>query len=238
MAAALTGVTPDYGFHRDELRRPSVTFEVEAKLDEASDFSLLGMTIGRQIEALEKKPVPLIRGISAANTDDLKAFCASLATYGGSALFHMEGFTPEANLYELPPMSYKISRSDLDDAQMALSNADSNDVDFISLGCPHLSIQEIARLAELLRGKQVKKEFWITTARPTRALADSLGYSQVIEASGAKFAVDTCCVVAPIRGRFTGMASDSAKACYYAGGKNRFKTLFRSFKQVVEEALK
>ena len=91
--------------------------------------------------------------------------------------------------------------------------------DFVSLGCPHLSIKEIARIAELLDGKQVVKEFWITTARPTKQIADRMGYTETIEASGAKFAADTCCVVAPIKGRFTALVTDSAKACYYASGK-------------------
>jgi predicted aconitase len=50
-------------------------------------------------------------------------------------------------------------------------------------------------------------------------------------------AVDTCCVVAPIRGRFRAMATDSAKACYYAASKNKFKTRLLDFDAVVNEAL-
>ena len=110
-------------------------------------------------------------------------------------------------------------------------------MDFVSLGCPHLTIQEIARIAQLVEGRQVHKEFWITTARPTRQLADRLGYTRIIEAAGAKFAADTCCVVAPIQGRFTAMATDSAKACYYAYAKNKLKTVFLPFDDVVRLAL-
>jgi predicted aconitase len=64
-----------------------------------------------------------------------------------------------------------------------------------------------------------------------------MGYTAVIEASGAKFAVDTCCVVAPIKGRFQVLVTDSAKACYYAASKNRFKTVFLPFDEVVFTAL-
>jgi predicted aconitase len=84
----------------------------------------------------------------------------------------------------------------------------------------------------------VRKEFWITTSRPVKRMADELGYTGVIEASGAKFAVDTCCVVAPIKGRFRAMATDSAKACYYAYAKNKFKTALMPFDDVVAEALR
>jgi hypothetical protein len=113
-----------------------------------------------------------------------------------------------------------------------------NQVDFVSLGCPHLSLQEIARVADLLKGKKVRKTFWITTARPTKRIADQMGYTSIIEEAGAVFATDTCCVVAPIKGRFKAIATDSAKACYYAAAKNEFKVRFLPFDEVIAEALK
>jgi hypothetical protein len=117
-----------------------------------------------------------------------------------------------------------------------LLQATAEEVDFVSLGCPHLSLKEIQRIAQLIEGKRVTKEFWITTSRPVKGMADRMGYTQIIEAAGAKFATDTCCVVAPIEGRFTAMATDSAKACYYAYAKNHFKTRLLSFDQVIREA--
>ena len=108
----------------------------------------------------------------------------------------------------------------------------------MSIGCPHASIHEIARLASLLEGKKVKKEFWITTARPTKKIADEAGYSQIIEDAGAKFAADTCCVVAPIKGRFKGIMVDSAKACYYGRAKNKFKVKIGTIEECIEEAIK
>ncbi|MGD9094021.1 MAG: aconitase X, partial [Anaerolineales bacterium] len=80
-------------------------------------------------------------------------------------------------------------------------------------------------------------EFWITAARPTKQIADRMGYTQIIEDSGAKFAADTCCVVAPIKERFNAMATDSAKACYYAYSKNKFKTDILPFDEVVKLAV-
>ncbi len=84
----------------------------------------------------------------------------------------------------------------------------------------------------------MNKEFWITTSRPVKHLSDRMGYTQVIERAGALFAVDTCPVVAPIKGRFHGLATDSAKACYYAAAKHKFKTHFLPFDEVVQEALR
>lgn len=153
-------------------------------------------------------------------------------------MFHMQGITPEAGLHAPPHATLTITQAELEAAIQSLSDASSAEIDFVSLGCPHLSIAEISRLAELLAGKKVKKTFWITTARPTKQIADRMGYTQIIEESGAIIAADTCCVVAPIRGRFRALATDSAKACYYAYAKNRFKTMILPFDQVVEEALK
>lgn len=249
LAAALTGRTPAYGYHLDEARQPTVTIDVQASLDAADDldasmrFGALGKALGDRLQtgglqAAGKQAVPYIVGIEHASLENLKSLCASLATYGGAALFHIPGITPEAALYQLPAEHLVITERDLQAAIEALNEADSAEVDFVSLGCPHLSLAEIARLAELLRGQQVRKEFWITTSRPVKHIADRMGYSEIIEASGAKFTVDTCCVVAPIRGRFQALATDSAKACYYASSKNRFKTVFKPFAEVVQEALR
>jgi predicted aconitase len=250
LAAALTGRTPAYGYHLDATRRPGVTVEVSARVQTTDDFGALGKAIGTTLEGASaasggtnpagEKPVCYIRGIEQATLEQLKAFCASIATYGGAAMFHMEGITPEAVAATLrvPARAIVIGQAELDAAHRSMSDARPEEVDFVSLGCPHLSIREIARLAELLDGRQVKKEFWITTARPTKHLADRMGYTAVIEASGAKFVVDTCCVVAPIKGRFRALATDSGKACYYAYTKNKFKTLLVPFDEVVAEALR
>lgn len=236
LATALTGFTPAYGFHLDEYRIPSITFEVPSGGKGSHWFGSLGKTIGEKIEKIGKRPVPYISGMKDASLEELKSFCASIATFGGCALFHMEGITPEANFHLSPSEVYIISKKDIQVAEQSMIEADQDEIDFYSLGCPHLSLKEIAKVAELLQEKTVKREFWITTSRPMKRLSDQAGYSAIIEESGAKFAVDTCCLVAPIEGRFHAMGTDSAKACYYAGSKNRFKTRLLSFEDVVREA--
>lgn len=238
LAASLTGLTPAYGYHLDAYRQPTVTVKVEEMGVENTDFGALGKVIGDRLEGRGERRVPFIQGVDSASVENLKSFCASVATYGGVALFHMSGITPEASQVLPAEEEIIVTREDLRRAQASLQDAESEEIDFVSLGCPHLSIKEIARIAELLEGKKVTKEFWITTARPTKEIADRMGYTEVIEAAGAKFAVDTCCVVAPIKGRFTGLATDSAKACYYAYAKNRFKTKLMAFDEVISEGLK
>jgi predicted aconitase len=239
LAAALTGRTPAYGYHLDENRQPTITVVVESDLEETNDFGALGKAISQKLMVDGKKLVPYIQGIERATVEHLKSFCASIATFGGIALFHMEGITPEAAQMPPPVKTITVSQAEVEAARASMTDVDSSDeIDFVSLGCPHLSIKEIARISELLEGKKVTKEFWITTARPVKQMADMMGYTKIIEESGAKFATDTCCVVAPIKGRFNALATDSAKACYYAYAKNKFKTVIKPFDEVVAEALK
>lgn len=237
LAAALTGRTPNHGMHLDENRRPTLQVEVVAPLEGTRDFGALGAALGRMIEVRKMKATPILRGIPAASLEELKTLCASLATYGGVALFHIEGITPESHHFPLPEEMLKITPKDIAETIYSL-DAEQEEADFFSLGCPHLSLKEIAQLAELLKGKKVKKPFWVTTARPIKQMAEMAGYVQIIEEAGAVMAADTCCVVAPIKGRFKVLATDSAKACYYAFAKNGFKTRFQPFEEVVAEAVK
>lgn len=238
LAAALTGRTPAYGLHLDENRQPGLTVRVEADVCDSHDFGALGLVIGKVIESRKSKSIPYIRGVASASVDQLKSFCASIATYGGLAMFHMEGITPESAQLAPPEETRVIRQSDLEEAIRSLEVSPGEEVDFVSLGCPHLSLTEIQRIAELLDGQHVRKTFWITTSRPVKRIADQMGYTAVIENAGAIFAVDTCCVVAPIQGRFKAIATDSAKACYYAASKNKFQTRFLSFDEVIREALR
>lgn len=229
LAAALTGKTPEYGMHLDENRQAQVLVEVNAKLEAIPDFGALGYVTGKKIG----NKIPLFAKIVRASVDELKSLCASIATYGGTALFHMEGITP--NKTSTPSEKIVVSQ-ELDAAKRELN--DDAQPDFVSIGCPHASIKELARLAELLKGRKVETEFWVCVARPIKQLADEAGYSRIIEEAGAKFACDTCMVVAPIKGRFKCVATDSAKSCFYSRGKNAFKTRFGTLEQCVEAAVK
>ena len=237
LAAALTGKVPKYGYHLDENRHGQVLIKINAQVNGTDEFGVLGKFIGDKLVELEKK-IPYITGIPSATVEELKSFCASVATYGGTALFHMEGITPEYDKYPKPSdIVFEINQENLDKTRAELIDNDII-IDFVSIGCPHASIHEIANIAKLLEGKKVKKEFWITTARPTKRIADEAGYSKIIEDAGAKFAADTCCVVAPIKGRFKGIMVDSAKACYYGRAKNKFKVKIGTIEACIEEAIK
>ncbi|MFX1330280.1 MAG: aconitase X [Promethearchaeota archaeon] len=232
LASALTGKTAEYGFHLEKNRIAQVGYEVRPELKNTDDFGLLGKVIGDRTG----KSVPYITGVSHATTDQLRSFCASVATYGGVALFHMEGITP--NRTTVPIITETVTQEDLERARQELDDEDA-EIDFISVGCPHASINDIARIAEMLDGRKVAdgKTVWITTAKPTKDVAIKMGYYDKIEKAGAYLVSDACCAVAPLKGRFKGLMTDSAKACFYARGKNKFDIKIRTVDECIKEAL-
>lgn len=231
LAAAIAGKTPEYGMHLDKNRQAQITIIVDAKIKSVDDFSALGCAIGRKIG----EKIPYISGIKKENAtlDNLKNFSASIATYGGCALFHIEGITP--NKTGVPKAGAKITGKDLADARAFLSDGD--EVDFVAIGCPHASLEELKEIAAMLGGKKVEIETWIATSRFVRDIAEKKGYIRTIEKSGALIATDTCMAVAPLKGRFHCMATNSAKACFYGRGSNGFKTRFGTSKQCIEAAI-
>jgi predicted aconitase len=228
LASALTGKTPEFGMHLEENRQAKVIVNVDAKMATITDFGALGYVIGKKIG----KKVALIRGIEKASVEQLKSFCASIATYGGTALFHMEGITP--NRTTVPKERVSVSQSEIDNAKKEMNDKDEPDI--YAIGCPHLSLKEMEDIAKMLAGRHVRKEMWICVARPVKKIADQMGYTKMIEDSGAKIACDTCMVVAPIKGRFKCLATDSAKGCFYARGKNKFNVVLKEIPELIEEA--
>jgi predicted aconitase len=232
LAAALTGRTPNYGLHLDENRKPDLHFEVTAELKNLPDYGALGHAIAKNCKA----KIPYITGNLQPSEDCLKSLSASIVTYGTQPLFHIQNVTPEADQYEPPSDKFTITQDDIKASYEELTD-DDDEVDFVSIGCPHASLDELAKIAKLLEGKKVKVETWVAVARPIKKIADARGYTKTIEDAGAKFACDTCMVVAPLKGRFKTCVTTSAKACYYVRGKQEMRPKIGSLEDCVNAAL-
>jgi phosphomecalonate degydratase large subunit len=233
LAAAFVGKTPCYGLHLDKNRVPDVYVKVNAELSKLSDWGALGYAIGKKAE----NKIPFITGIKEADVDELKSFCASVVTYGAKPLFYMKGITPASETIKAPKEVVTIEQSDLQNAYDNI-NDQVSDIDFVCVGCPHCSIKEIGEIADLLKGKKVKDntELWVATSRTAKQLADKRGYTQIIEASGGKFACDTCMAVAPLKGRFKALATTSAKGCFYSR-QNLMKTRIGGLDECINAAV-
>ena len=178
MAAAICGVTPNYGLHLDENRKPDVLVKVDADLKYNSDFGALGYHVGKQV----KNRIPYFRGIKEANTDQLKALGAAMAASGAVALYHAEGLTPEAGMMDTKKIeTINVSTEDIRDTYENLNTGDLPDI--VILGCPHASLREIAAVAERVEGKRLSKPLWVCTSRVMKEAADLMSFTGKIESA-------------------------------------------------------
>ena len=234
LAAALCGVTPDYGLHRDENRVPDVVVDVEACLKNTADFGALGWIVGKAV----KNKIPYYRGLpETCNTDDLKALGAASAASGAVALWHSENITPEAERMDISKLEkICITDEDISDAYGKLSS--SKDVDIVILGCPHASLRELGEAAGLLQGRKLKKPLWVCTSRVVKEAADRMGYTDTIEAAGGRVVADTCMVVSPIeRMGISNTGVNSGKAANYLPGFCKQGVMFNDVRALIEEVL-
>jgi phosphomecalonate degydratase large subunit len=233
LAAAICGLTPNYGLHLWENRQPTMKITVDANLSYAADFGALGYFVGKQV----KNKIPYFTGIPDVNTDFLKALGAAMAASGAVALYHIEGLTPEADLVENKNLeTIHVSQQDLDETYETLNQG--KDPDIIIFGCPHASLREIATLAEQVQGKQLKKPVWICTSRLMKEASDRMGFTEIIEDAGGKIVGDTCMVVSPIEQMgYKTTAVNSGKAANYLPGFCKQEVVYNNMYKLIKEAL-
>jgi predicted aconitase len=201
LAAALTGRTPRYGYHLDEYRRATRRFHITAQPQDLSEWGALGGIVGRECGSYWE--VPLIEGIDGVpGSDALKHLGAAMASYGSTALFHLPGITAESSHSDRwPPAgmpagrrrSHPIGRAELD-AFVAAYGAAGDKVDVVVFAAPHLSLVEMAAVADALSGRHIHADttLLVATSPEIKHAADRMGLTRRIEESGAVVAAGIC----------------------------------------------
>jgi predicted aconitase len=233
LAAAICGVTPNYGLHIWENRQPEIKIEVDTELSFSSDFGALGWYVGKQV----KNKIPYFTGVKDANTDQLKALGAAMAASGAVALYHVEGLTPEADLVKTKGLeTINVGKKELKEAYEKLNTGKKPDI--VIFGCPHASLHEISYLADKLLGKKLKKPVWICTSRMVKEVAERMGYNKIIKDAGGNVVADTCMVVSPIEEMgFKTTGVNSGKAASYLPGFCKQNVCFANVNDLIKEAL-
>jgi hypothetical protein len=235
LAAAITGRTARYGLHLDANRRATALVDVTVPIRSEADVGALGYLVGQQVQG----QVPYFRfRAPSPSGDDLRALGAAMAASGAVALYHVEGVTPEWALPGiLAPSARRLAIEDLAPAYTAL-NGPAEEIDLVSLGCPHASLSEIEAIAAWLEGRRVRVALWVTTARSTREAASQAGLTARLEAAGGQLVSDTCLVVAPARELgFRSLATNSAKMAFYAPSHSGLAVHFGPMQQCLEAAV-
>ena len=233
LAAALCGMTPNYGLHKDENRKPEIVIKLDdnVTLDDLADFGALGYYVGKQV----KNKIPYFMGIDPgqANTNNLKTLGAAMAASGAVALYYAQDITPEANQQNIKDLeTIHIGTEVLEETYHKLTTGEVPDI--VIVGCPHCSIAEIEQITKLIAGKKLNKPFWVCTSRAVKQTADAMGFTKTIETAGGKVVADTCMVVAPIEElgyKTTGV--NSGKAANYLPGFCKQNVIFAELEELL-----
>jgi predicted aconitase len=246
VCAAITGRVPDAGFHQTERRAGQVLFRLtgvpERLLGQDVLFPVLGHLVGLEAGVA----VPVVEGLPAATEDQLKAFGAAAASSGGVGLFHVVGVTPEAPTLEAafagrpPARTVEVTADRLHQARDDLSTALGPALGAVSVGTPHLSVDEFAELVELLEGARVAPglELYLNTGRDVLAEVARRGWLGPLERAGATVVTDTCTYITPVIDLERGpVMTDSGKWAYYAPGTIGARVVFGSRVECVRSAV-
>ena len=234
---AIAGYGPRYGLHLPENRNPRLRVDVKGELKGVVDYGLLGYALGE----LTRGRIPYLTGIRSRPTlEELKALSAAGAASGAVDLYHIEHVTPEAaaGLLRLDGIEdrVEIAREDLRAIQHRLTTGSVQDVDLVTFGCPHASLQEVQEIATRLEGRTIRPgvTVWVCTSRAVKEMARRLGYVASIEGAGGRVVADTCMVVAPIEQMGHGTtATNSGKAAKYLPRFCQQRVVYESTEEIL-----
>ena len=242
-AAMITCRIPDWGFHRDEGRRGQLGVNLDIPVETVEDWGLFGYWMGEWVQ----ERVPVITGVGQVpNLPKLKHFGAAASSSGGVEMFHLVGITPEANTAE---QAYGGNKPDYIRHYGAAERAATLErinmtgidrkVDYVMLGCPHYTIEQIWEVARLIEGRKVHPEsaLWVFTPRAIKEVANRNGYTQIIEAAGGKILTDSCSAMSRAVPPGTRVvALDSIKQAHYLPAILGVQAWFGTTSQCVDAA--
>jgi len=243
-AAMLTGKIPDWGFHRDEDRHGTHLIQVDVPVESVMDWGMLGYFAGDTV----RENIPVLAGkLGQPDIIHHKHLGAAASSSGGVEMYHIVGVTPEAPSLEAalgskkPVASIHYGPSERRRVYELLNaNAHDPHVDYVMLGCPHASIEQIGEAARLLAGKKIHSgsSLWLFTSRAVKSVADLHGYSKAICDAGGLVMTDTCSAVGRALPKGTKVvALDSAKQVHYLPAIMGIQAWFGSTEDCIQAAL-
>ena len=247
ICAAITGRVPDAGLHRTENRAGQIVFRLDRIPERLLTEDVLYPTLGHLIGMETGTFVPVLVGLPPGGTEDnLKALGAAAASSGAVGMFHAVGLTPEAGsldealLGREPVSTVQVTLDTLVRARDTLSTTDGGRLTAVSVGTPHFSLAEFARLTALLEAAPAPAlvAFYVSTGRHVLSQVKERGWLPIYERAGVQLVTDTCTYITPIiTGRGGLVMTNSAKWAYYAPQNIGAKVVFGSLEECVRSAM-
>ena len=197
-AAAVCGRAPRWGLHLPENRHGTHVFNIRCASATKQDWDLIGYAVGKR---LAPNAVPVLRGdFQRPNLIKLKSCFTSMATTSSAELCLIVGVSPEAQTFEMAMQGhqaaaeYDITQDIIDGYRRELCHPVSGPVDFLQIGCPNCSCEELAQYARYMKGKHVKEgvRFCIFTNIAQHAIAKRSGIIDTLNAAGVQVLTSGC----------------------------------------------
>jgi predicted aconitase len=242
LACAIAGFAPEYGLHKTENRRAKWLLNIAPN---SLDNAMVAIASGHYIGRVGQGKIAAISGLSTSTTeDDLKGLGAAAASTGAVGLFHAIGITPEAPTLDAAFQGYQPEHTiDLGEAglraELALLSSvkQGAKLSAVSLGTPHFSMTEFARLMPLLKEQKAKIPFTINTNRAALQSLFEHGWDKTLKDFGITLVVDTCVYVTSILDDLSGaVMTNSGKMAYYAPANLGCEIAFGSLVECVASA--
>lgn len=244
ICCGILGKVPETGMHLQENRYGEVLvrFPVDREL-KSWEYPALGYLLGKKLGSR----IGVVSGMKGApKHEDLKSLCAAAAASGSVTLLHIVGVTPEARTLaeafgpKTPIDEFTVTADDLSQTRKDMCTAKGDKVDFVALGCPHYTINEIVHVHDLLKGRKVNPgtQFWIYANSYAIDLAEQMGLRRSLEEAGVVIRAETCMVISPIANwAFKTMMTDSGKCSYYGPAECDTEMIFAGVDECVEAAV-
>jgi hypothetical protein len=243
-AASLTGKIPYWGNHLPENRFATHLLQADVSIDTFQEWGMFGYFVGQAVQ--EARPA-VIGELAQPDLADLKHFGAATATSGGVELYHIPGITPEAPSLEAAfggraaPEPIRYGPREREWVYETLNaQGSSTDVDFVLLGCPHASLDQVAQIAYLLEDRRLHDgtELWVMTPRALRTMADRNGYTRTIMKAGGRVLTDSCPAMSKAAPPGTRVfATDSAKQAHYLPAILGIEAWFGTLEECIDAAV-
>lgn len=134
---------------------------------------------------------------------------------------HIVGVTPEARSLEdargNKPLrgEFTITQEDYEESRRQICSAGEGKINFVLMGCPHYSLEDIQQVANYIEGKKVAEgvELHVWTDMSTLAMAKASGFVKTIEEAGGNVLSSSCAMVMDPAAfaHVTAMVTDSGK---------------------------
>jgi predicted aconitase len=249
LAAAITGRAPYRGLFLDENRFGQVLVELDGLNPYQltyTDLSAIGYYVGGK--AQDRNVV--INGLpKELDMSQMLGLLAPLPASGSVCLCHMVGLTPEASTLEgafgnrKPTEVIKVGKKAIAETKALHALNQNEKVDMVVLGCPHCTIQELKKIASLLDGKKIGngRRLWIGSPYQMYYLAQTMGYSQIIENAGGVISSSCMATIpdSPIPEDVKIIATNSFKASHYISRltKGRVKLVVQEMDECIHAIL-